>query len=386
MNSIAWRNFLRQGTRSFLNVFISACSIIAVVFMLSLLNGFQAQATRNLARTDVGGGQYRVPGFDLLTPTKWEDYGRQTPERFRDNPKAVELLILQGELYPNNRLFPVQLRGVEMGQIFLDLPLEGLEEYGSEMEDFIPVVLGVRMAKKAHLRKGDQVILKWRDKFGAVDARGIVILDVARMVNPRIDEGVVWLRLDHLRKLTRRPAESSWITVPEYLGPEEGMEFHSPERLMADLFNLLRHDRRNSRILWFILVFLAGISIFNTQILNVFKRQKEIGTLMALGMTANQVTGLFVREGVWAALGALVTAALFGIPFFVWFQGVGFDVSHLSESTIPVQEKIFLAFDSVEIASCVGTVFIIMILVAWLPVRKISRLDPTRALRGKAIA
>ena len=94
MNAIALRNFLRQGTRSFLNVLIAGFSIVAVIFMLSLLNGFQTQATRNLTRTDAGGGQYRASGFDLLTPTEWEDYVRSVPERLQNNPQAVELLIL----------------------------------------------------------------------------------------------------------------------------------------------------------------------------------------------------------------------------------------------------------------------------------------------------
>ena len=98
MNTLALRNFLRQGARSFLNIFISGFSVVAIVFMLSLLNGFQAQATRNLTKTDVGGGQYRVPGFDLLTPTEWEDHVRKVPERLQNHSHAVEILIVQGEL------------------------------------------------------------------------------------------------------------------------------------------------------------------------------------------------------------------------------------------------------------------------------------------------
>ena len=64
---IANKNFCRQGLRAFLNVLVTALSIIALIFMLSLLNGFQAQATQNLVSTDVGGGHYRPPGFDILT-------------------------------------------------------------------------------------------------------------------------------------------------------------------------------------------------------------------------------------------------------------------------------------------------------------------------------
>ena len=52
---IAKKNFSRQGLRASLNVLVTALSIIALIFMLSLLNGFQAQATKNVTHTDVGG-------------------------------------------------------------------------------------------------------------------------------------------------------------------------------------------------------------------------------------------------------------------------------------------------------------------------------------------
>jgi ABC-type lipoprotein release transport system permease subunit len=384
---IANKNFYRQGLRAFLNVLVTALSIIALIFMLSLLNGFQAQATRNMVLTDVGGGHYRVPGLDILTPTEWEDHTMLVPQIFGVLPETdkAEVLIQQGQLYPNRRLFPVQLRGIEMHQSLLDLPLAGLKSYGDKPEDVIPAVVGVKMARKAHLKKGDTVVLKWRDKGGAVDARDVLIVDVGDIINPRIDDGVVWLRLDHLRSMTDRAGEVSWVTVRQYLGTVEGFEFHGLDLLMADLLALLRQDRINSKILWGILMVLVCTSVFNTQILNIFKRQKEIGTLMALGMEPGRIVRIFTLEGVLAALWALVLAALLGVPFFIWFQGVGFDVSHLSEASFPIRETIYPDYQPREIFVSVLIVLALIIASAWVPVKKISRLDPTLALRGRAI-
>ena len=338
--NIAFKNFYRQGVRAALNVLVTALIIIAVIFNLSLLNGFQAQGTRNMVRTNIAGGHYMAPGFDILTPTEWEDLTLKVPEKLdklKHSDKA-EVLVQQGQIYPNRRLFPIQLRGVEMSQTLLDLPLQSLSAYPPSVEDVIPVILGGKMAKKSHLKKGDTVVLKWRDRFGAVDARDVVVIEVVTLVNPRIDEGVVWLRLDHLRELTQREDEVTWIAVRNYLGPVEGLQFQSLEMLMKDLLALLENDRRNARILWVILMFLAGISIFNNQILMLFKRQREIGALMAFGMTSGLIVAMFTLEGSLAAISAIVVAACLGIPFFAWFQGVGLDVSHLSESSIPVQD------------------------------------------------
>jgi len=208
---------------------------------------------------------------------------------------------------------------------------------------------------------------------------------VVPIINPRIDDGLIWLRLDHLRQLTSRPNEVSWVAVNGDRGPIESLEFLSQEELMQDILNLIEHDRRYSKIMWVILIFLAGIGVFNTQILNIFKRQKEIGTLMALGMTPRQLVRLFTLEGSLAALVSVMVALVLGTLIFSWFQSVGLDISHLRETSIPVNERILLEIRPLEVLWSTVVIVSIMILVSWIPVRKISRLDPTLALRGKGI-
>ena len=385
--SIAKKNFSRQGLRASLNVLVTALSIIALIFMLSLLNGFQAQATRNVINTDIGGGHYRAPGFDILSPSKWEDYTLKVPDTLLHlhNKDKAEVLVVQGQLYPNRRLYPVQIRGISMEQSLLQLPLDNLKIFSANFDDLIPVVVGAKMAKKAHLHKGDTLTLKWRDRSGAVDAKDIIIIDVGDILNPRVDEGVVWLRLDHLRLMTDRKNEVSWVAVKHYIGLISEFEFQPVEFLMSDLLALWRQDRMNSKILWAILMTLVCISVFNTQMLNIFKRQKEIGTLMALGMDSQRIVRIFTLEGCLAAIWALVVALLLGLPFFIWFQGVGFDVSHLSESTLPIRETIYPDYQPMEIIYSLIIVFILIVASSWFPVKKITRLDPTMALRGRAI-
>lgn len=384
---IALKNFLRQGMRSFLNVLVTALAMVAVVFNISLYNGFQDQAVRNMVSTDVAGGHYRMPGFDILDPIEWEDQTFKTPDALSSLPSSdkTEVLVLQGQIFPNRRLFPVQLRGMEMQQTLLDLPLNKLEEWKTPVDDVIPIIIGKQMAGKSHLHIGDGVVLRWRDRFGAVDALDARVVDVVPMINPRIDEGVVWMRLDHLRQITQREGEVSWVAMKEFQGPIASTEFQESEILLKDILDLIRQDRKYAVIIWVILVFLAGISVFNTQFLNIFKRQREIGTLMAFGMPPGRVVRLFTVEGSLAAFSAVLVALVLGTVILGWFQSVGLDVSHLAESQIPIRENIFLKIEPFEVIFSILIIVAIMILVAWVPVRKISRVDPTQALRGRAI-
>jgi len=384
---IAWKNFMGQGMRAFLNTLVTALALVAVVFNISLYNGFQGQATRNMIRTDVAGGHYRMNEFNILTPTQWEDYTFSVPDKIRNisSSEKAEVLVLQGQIFPKRRLYPVQLRGIEMDQSLIDLPLDKLREQGPHIGEQVAVIIGKKMADKVHLNIGDTVVMKWRDKFGVVDARDALVVDVVPIINPRIDDGLIWLRLDHLRQLTSRPNEASWVAVNGHRGEIESLEFLSQEELMEDILNLIKQDRRYAKILWVILIFLAGIGVFNTQILNIFKRQKEIGTLMALGMTPRQLVRLFTLEGSLAALLSVMVALVLGTLIFSWFQSTGLDISHLRESSIPVNEKILLEIHPMEVVWSTVIIVSIMILVSWIPVRKISRLDPTLALRGKGI-
>ncbi len=384
---MALKNFLRQGMRSFLNVLVTALAMVAVVFNLSLYNGFQDQAVRNMVSTDVAGGHYRMPGFDLLSPMEWEDQTFKVPDSFSSlsSSDKAEVLVLQGQIFPNRRLFPVQLRGVEMQQTLLDLPFYKLKEWQMPVDDIIPIIIGKKMAGKSHLHIGDGVVLRWRDRFGAVDALDARVVDVVPLINPRIDEGVVWMRLDHLRQITHRENEVSWVAVKESRGTIAPTEFQEPEILLKDILELIRQDRKYAVIIWVILIFLAGISVFNTQFLSIFKRQREIGTLMAFGMPPKRVVRLFALEGSLAAFSAVLVALVLGAIILGWFQSVGLDVSHLAESQIPIRENIFLKIKPVEVVASIVVIVVIMILVAWAPVRKISKVDPTQALRGRAI-
>jgi ABC-type lipoprotein release transport system permease subunit len=384
---IALKNFLRQGMRSFLNVLVTALAMVAVVFNLSLYNGFQDQAVRNMVSTDVAGGHYRTPDFDLLSPMEWEDETFKTPDTLSGLPPSdkAEVLVLQGQIFPNRRLFPVQLRGIEIQQALLDLPLNKLLEWKAPVDDVIPIIIGKQMAGKSHLHIGDGVVLRWRDRFGAVDALDAKVVDVVHLINPRVDEGVVWTRLDHLRQVTLRKGEVTWVAVKEFQGPIADTEFEEPNILLKDILDLIEQDRKYAIIVWIILIFLAGISVFNTQFLNIFKRQREIGTLMAFGMPPNRVVRLFTVEGSLAAFSAVIVALILGTAIFGWFQIEGLDVTHLAESQIPIRENIFLKIEPLEVIISMLVIVSIMILVAWAPVRKISKVDATQALRGRAI-
>ena len=84
------------------------------------------------------------------------------------------------------------------------------------------------------------------------------------------------------------------------------------EYLVRDMQTIIDLDRPNAIMIYILLLFLAAVGIFNAQILSIFKRTREIGTLMAIGMKRSQIVLLFTTEG---ALNA-VLASIFGTIIF----------------------------------------------------------------------
>ena len=62
----------------------------------------------------------------------------------------------------------------------------------SETND-VPAIIGKRMAEASKLRKGDQVLVRWRDKNGTFDTREVKIMEVFNSNVQSIDNNQIWI-------------------------------------------------------------------------------------------------------------------------------------------------------------------------------------------------
>jgi len=155
-------------------------------------------------------------------------------------------------------------------------------------------------------------------------------------------------------------------------------------KLLVEFDRIIKQKTLGGIILYIILLSLAMLAIFDTQVLSIFRRQKEIGTHMALGMTRGQVVRLFTLEGSMHAVLAVGVAAIYGIPF-LYLQAVhGFSIPLASgDYGLAIAERIFPVYGLGLIIGTILLVFLTATIVSFLPARKIARMRPTDAIRGK---
>jgi ABC-type lipoprotein release transport system permease subunit len=275
----------------------------------------------------------------------------------------------------------VILKGVDPEQTVLKLPTASLITSG----DTDYAIIGKRMAESSKLRVGDRLLIRWRDKNGTFDAREIQIASIFNCDVPMVDKGQIYLRLDVLQKMMGMGNEVTMLVKGKELYKKEfkNWDFKDLAFLLADLDKIIQTKKAGGSIIQGLLLIIALIAIFDTQVLSIFRRQKEIGTYIALGMTRPQVVGIFTIEGGTHSILATLLGAVYGIPLFLLLGKIGISMKAAQMTDIPIAEKIYPYYSLRLICISIILVVITATIVSYLPARRISKMKPTDALKGK---
>ncbi len=383
---LAIRNLLGAGLRTFLIVIILSVAYFLIIFMNGIYQGWDKQAKIDMTAWEVGEGQYWQENFDPYDPISLEDAHAAVPEAFIkdvDNGNAAAILYTQATIYPEGRMQGIMLKGIDVHQKAIAIPSDQL----IAEEGVTPAIIGTRFAKSAKLDIGDDVLIRWRDVNGTFDASEIKIAGIFSTTVPAVDAGQVWIQREHLQQMTGMPGEATIVIIgSDAEMPDEaaGWEFKDHSFLFADLEAMIQSKTIGGSVFYGIMLALALLAVFDTQVLSIFRRQREIGTYISMGMTRREVVGLFTVEGAMHALLALFAGALYGIPLLLYLQKTGLAMPEgTDEFGMAAAERIMPYY---SVALITGTVIVVMIattIVSYMPARKISKMNPNDAIRGK---
>ncbi len=382
---LAIRNLRGAGIRTWLNAVALSFAFVAIIFGQGMMQGMNKQAEDASVAFEFGGGQYWQKDYDAYDPLTLEDAHAPTPsalESLARAGKAAPILVVAGSIYPHGRIKPVLLKGIDPAQKVVALPTAALADTAEEL----PLLIGNRTAATTGLEVGDQVTVQWRDADGAFDARDGRVVEIMQTSVSTIDVGQVWMPLARLRELAGMEGEATIVTVAkdERKPPAvEGWSFRGPEFLLSDLRQMVKTKTVGQVIMFTVLFLLAMLAIFDTQVLSVFRRRREIGMLIALGMTRVQVIVMFTLEGALHSILAAVLGMAYGAPLFYSLQRNGFAVPGGDSWGFSLGDKLYPTFTAGLILSTTVLVFLVTAFVAWLPTRKIAKLKPTDALAGR---
>ncbi len=387
--NLAIKNLIGAGMRTWLNVFVTAVSFFMIIFISGMYDGMRSHAKQVTIDTEVAGGAYWHPKYDPLDPFSYEDSHGIPPEEIRDlikNEKAFSILVSQASIYPSGRMMPVMMKGIEPEQSIINLPTRSLLK---ETDGLIPVLMGSSMANYTKLKVGDSFAIRWLDANRTYDADEGLIVYIMETENFKVDMGTIWIPLERAQTMLDMKNEATYITFAKNISTVQEKEnwiYRDVDYLMRDMEAMIAADEPNARIMYAILLALAGMGIFNSQILSIFRRRKEIGTLMAIGMTRSRVVGLFTLEGGMNAFFALIMTLVLGGPVFIYFSmyGIPLPIDYTEMGLIMAKRLIPVYTMGLFVSTTLFISFVVLVL-SYLPSRRIAKMKPTDALRGKVV-
>jgi putative ABC transport system permease protein len=384
---LAVKNILGAGLRSWLSAFVISLALVVVVWNQGLLIGMDRQASKDMVDAEVGGGQVWQPAYDPLDPLTLDAAHGPVPDALGTligEGRATAILVAQASIFPNGRMRTVVLKGIDPAQKTVVIPASSLT---SGDDDEIPVLVGNRMAKAADLKQGDTVTIRWREPGGSFNAQDGRIVAVMTTTDPAIDLNVLWVPLDRLRDMTRLKGEATYVILSPGVAPPAALEswvFKPLDDLLRDLRALYKTKSIGRNIMFALLLSLGMLAVFDTQVLSIFRRRKEMGTLMALGFTRGMVIRLFTLEGTLHGVLAAILGAIYGLPLLFYMEKAGFAVPQGTEGFgFAIGDKIFPIYGAGLILGTTAIVLAVTAVVSFLPTRKIAKLKATDALRGR---
>jgi ABC-type lipoprotein release transport system permease subunit len=383
----SFKNILGAGKRTWLNVAVLSFTFIILVLYNALVGGSFSKAYRDTQAWETGAGQFWHPQYDRLDVFTLQDaHGEITDgmQSYINEGTLTPVLVTQGVIYPQGRMQNVLLNGIDPQQRILSFPSEML----MENEEEIPAIIGTRMAKSADLREGDRIMMRWRVKNGVFDAQEIRIAAIFDTNALGVDNGQIWLSINDLQRITLLTGEASYFVKSAdcpLQADTDGWIFKNLKFLLADLDALWKAGNAETIIIHIILLSIALLAVFDTQMLSIFRRQKEIGTYIALGMTPRKVMSLFTLEGVNYSLLAIVAGAIWGSPFLWLLAEYGYKMPGTvkDDMGIAVGDRLYPTYEFSPIATSIVIIILLSALISYLPTRKIAKQSVVNALKGK---
>lgn len=401
---IAFKNIFRNKRRTIITEISIIIGIIVLIFVSGVLRDMEVGWRDDLIYSDIGHIQVMAKGLK-------ENENLQ--HTIKDSPRIINLLKSYNNIKGISERIDASglISNGENTQMFIGYGIEpkshlamltsaeGKLKAGRyiEPDEFEGAVIGEGLAKKLKVKIGDILTLAANDKYESLNAVNIKVVGFISVGDSFSNDHLVLLHLKNARILFNFEAdEVSRIVIiinktdnalqlrgelqKKFMSSDE-VEVFSWHNLSGMLNSVFAMMSSFNIFLIIILLVLTLISIMNTILMSVFERTKEIGTLMAIGSSSNQVVAIFILESFFIGIIGVILGVIMGIC--INFLTIGLGGLHLPPP--PGQTKGIILFPRIlpgKIAIVSVLVLLTSIIGSVYPARHAAKQRPVEALRS----
>jgi putative ABC transport system permease protein len=345
---VAARNVVRQGRRSTLIAAAMTLGVATLAIFLALGDGMHAQWIDAGVRLGDGHVTIEAPGdrpsMDVAhrldsTSVAQALAALARPDVARNVRAQAPRLAVNALASSAASALPVRALGVEPDdeRRFSILPNRLVSGRVLQEDDRLEALVGAGLADRLNLKPGSRFVLTAPDESGQVQEQLVHVAGVFKTGIREVDEGVVQLPIETVRRWLGTPGAATGIAVLLNRGRTTeqvartlrtlvppGMAVLTWHETSPELDAAVRVDNFGNYIFNGILLSIVALAVLEALLVSVLHRQREFGVLQALGLSGWETSVVVLGEGLLLA-GASGLAGLalgFGINWVLSRTGI----------------------------------------------------------------
>ena len=398
---MAWRNIWRNKARSLIIMTSITMGLFAGLSVMAIYSGMMRAKIRSVIHREVGHLQIHHKQFK-------EDYlaGYILPENLElekiNQWPTVKMTtrrtVTTGMLSTASGSAGITIYGIipEEEKIIsqLDSKIDEGKYFNGELRH--PILIGKKLATKLKIKVKSRVVLMFTDSTNTMISAAFRVAAIYKSENTTLDERTAYVTRESLNQLLGLGSASHEVTILLHRDEDldtvssmvrmmfptlsvERWEELSPETaLMSDMTN------QSSFIITIIIMLALAFGIINTMLMAILERVREVGMLVALGMSKMRLFFLILYETIFLTLAGSPFGLLFAWIAITYFNRKGMDLSGMGEemmSSYGFTNVIYPEFPFDKVMEMLMIVLATAILSSLFPAIKALRLRPVEALR-----
>lgn len=395
---IAWRNIWRNATRSVVVIIAIALGLWAGVFASAFVQGLMKQKIETVISMEMSDFQFHAPEFreEALAKLYMKD-GESVRASVATEDAVLGTsgrLLSMGMIGSAKQNGAIKIMGInpadEHGVTSLaDRVVEGKYFEGMKRN---PVLISQRTAEKYRVKLRSKLVLTIQDIDGEIIAGAFRVVGIYKSENGVFDDNHLYVQQSDLRRMMKideglheiavllndhglaDPMAIKYQEQYKELEVKSWLDLATGMRMMVGMI-----DQYLYYIVGIILVALL-FSILNTMLMAVLERVREIGMLMAVGMTKGKVFMMIMLETVMLGLIGGPLGLLISWAFVTHFGVTGIDLGGAYDD-YGFSSIVYPYLDNQSYIEVTYMVVIMAIIAAIYPAIKALNLNPVEAIR-----
>jgi len=406
---LSWKNIWRNRRRTLLTINAIGFGVMALVALYNYYDGFHDQVIQNVIRYQSGHLLVTAPEYQKRMATGLFMQDTAEVDSWLGSQNEIKAfshrVLVQGLLSTAHGSANIVFAGVEPEKErnvtrFSNNLIQG--SYFTEGSHSI--VIGTELAQLLQASIGTKVVALTQGVDGSIGNELFYVAGIFE-THSDFDKNMAFVPIEDARQLLSLGATSAHQTAivlqnetnVEHLQERFKKSFSDKSRFPFEILNwkevqkplmaMIELNQSANRLLMFIIIFVAALGIANSILMSILERTREFGVMLAIGTSKKEVIRMVITETLLLTLVGVILGNILGMFVTEFFHKYGFDLAWLSSQKLVVQGTIIQTISYPEIrlnnsAIVSSIVLVLSLVVSFIPIKHVSRLNPVTALRA----